>query len=180
MLTLPHLGIIERKDPHVAETFRAILNAINTHGQIAGIDPTGVFPAPKAPTSIKVTSVNGGFDVSIVDAAPQRGVYYFVEFDASPNFIAPRTVPLLTVRNQYLPLGAATYYFRAYSQFRGSNPSPYTIFGTPPTAVIGGGAGTPALQATQGTGAGSVAGNSPTLSTGGGFGPIRGTTRPNL
>lgn len=187
MLTLKHLGLIEGSKSladvppaYLAETLRTLMNAHNVHGSISGIDPAGgVFPTPNAPTSIKVTSVGGGFDVSVVDAAPQRGVYYFVEYDASPNFIAPRAVPMLTTRNVYLPLGTATYFFRAYAQYRGSNPSPYTVFGIPPTGVAGGAAGTPALQPTQGTGAGSVAGNNPNMSTGGGFGPIGGQRRPS-
>lgn len=171
MLTLKHLGRLEMQDPYLGETLRSLQDAINLHGQIAGIDPTGTFPAPNAPASISVTSAAGGFDISIFDSNPQRGVNYFVEFDASASFPAPRTVPLHVTRNVYLPLGAATYFFRAYSSFPGSNRSAYTNFGLP-TGVTGGAAGTPTLQPSQGTGAGNSGGASANPPTGGGFGPV--------
>lgn len=174
MLTLPHLGDLERENWKVAETFRSVMNAINLHGSIVGVDPSGeVFPTPPAPSQIQVTSVAGGFDISIVDANPQRGLVYYVEFDTTAGFLAPRTVPLHTTRNVYLPLGAATYFFRCYSQFQGSNRSPYTVLGGgTPQSVVGGAAGTPVLNATQGTGSSGPTGASPQPPVGGGFGPL--------
>lgn len=174
MLTLPHLGYIKDKDPLFGETIEALMKAINQHGTIVGVDPTGTFPRPTAPTQIQVTSVAGGVDIAIVDANPQRGVLYFVDFDTVAGFTNnPRTVPLNTTRNVYLPIGAQAFFYRAYKQFQGSNPSPYTVFGgSTPQSVMGGAAGTPALGPTQGTGAGSVAGASPQPPVGGGFGPV--------
>jgi hypothetical protein len=173
MVTLPHLGDIEAKDPLLGETLRALMNAHNQHGIIAGIDPAGKFPAPAAPAAISVTQVAGGFDVAITDANPQRAVNYFVEFDTTAGFLAPRTVPLHSTRNVYLPLGAATYFWRVYAQFLGSDPSGFTVFGgATPQSVTGGGAGTPILQPTQGTGAGQSAGVNPFPPAGVGFGRL--------
>ena len=173
MLTLPHLGKIETKSWEIAESLRAMMNAINNHARIVGVDPTGTYPAPTALSSIAVTSVAGGFDVALTDANPQRGVHYFVEFDTMPNFPAPRTVPLLSTRNVYLPLVTGTYYFRAYAQFIGSNPSAYTVFGgATPQSVAGGAAGTPVLGATQGTGSTGPTGASPNPPVGSGFGTL--------
>ena len=173
MLTLPHLGRIESQDPYLGETLRSIMSAINLQGSLTGVDPTGSFPAPDAPNQIQVSSVAGGFDVAIVDNNPQRGENYFVDYSASPSFSNARTVPLGTTRNVYLPLGTNTFYFRAYSQFQGSEISPYAIYGgATPQSVTGGAAGTPALAPSQGTGAGSMTGGSPNPPVGGGFGPV--------
>lgn len=174
MLKLKNLGYIETKfDPRVAETLRQIESAINLHGTIAGIDPTGVFKTPPAPSQLLVVAVAGGFDISIIDADPQRGVYYFLDFATLASFKGARTVPLVTVRNVYLPLVQGTYFFRAYSQFRGSDPSPYAYFGgTVPASVTGGAAGTPVLGGSQGTGARGPKGGSPNPPVGSGFGPI--------
>ncbi len=179
MLRLPHLGRIETKDPYLAETLRSIQNAINQHGKVAGIDPAGVFPTPSAPTGITVTAANGWFDISVQDSNPQRGLNYFVDYDTSPSFPAPRTIPLGPTRNDYKQLGNQTLYWRAHSQFQGSDPSPYTVLGgATPTPVVGGGASGPAPAPSQGTGAASVAGASPQPPVGGGFGPLTTPTTP--
>lgn len=174
MLTLKHLGKLESQDPYLGETLRQIRDAINQHGVTAGIDPTGVFPTPTAPSTILVTQVAGGFDVSITDADPQRGLSYFLDFDTAASFPAPRTIPLHPTRNVYIPLGAGTYFFRCYAQYAGSHPSAYTVFGgtATPQSVTGGAAGTPVLQPTQGTGAGTSAGGSSFPPSGAGFGPL--------
>lgn len=173
MLTLPHLGRIETQDAYLAETLRSIQNAINLQGQTTGVDPTGAYPSPDAPNSLTVLSVAGGFDIGIVDNNPQRGENYFVDYSASSSFSDARTVPLGPTRNVYLPLGANTFYFRAYSSFQGSGISPYCVYGgATPQSVTGGSAGTPTLGPTQGTGAGSATGGSPNPPVGGGFGPV--------
>ena len=173
MLTLKHLGYIKGKDALLGETIEQLRNAINQHGVTVGVDPTGVFPKPVAPSQIIVTQVAGGFDVSIVDANPQRGLVYYVESDTTAAFLAPRTVALHTTRNVYLPYGAATYFWRCYSQFQGSDPSGYTVLGgATPQSVTGGAAGTPTLNATQGTGANTSAGGSSFPPAGAGFGPL--------
>jgi hypothetical protein len=174
MLTLKHLGDIERKDPLLGQTLRKILQAVNLHGQTAGIDPTGAFPAPAAPTSLSVTAANGFFDAVISDSNPQRGVEYFLDWSTDPGFPAARTIPMGPTRTEYKQLGSQTLYFRCYSQYPGSNPSPYTYFGTQanPTAVVGGGAAGPVPAPSTGTGAGDSAGANPFPPVGVGRGRI--------
>lgn len=173
MLTLPHLNYHQQRDPRLGETLKAIQTAINGMGTKAGIDPVGAFPPPTAPAQINVTATNGWFDVTLLDPDPQRGVQYFVESDTNPSFPAPRTYPLGTSRTFYHQLGNQTLYWRGYSQYPGSDPSGYVIFGgANPVAVTGGGASGPPPQPTQGTGAGPSAGSNPNPPTGVGYGRI--------
>jgi hypothetical protein len=52
-----------------------------------------------------------------------------------------------------LSIGNQTLYWRAYSQYLGSEPSAPVTFGTPATAVTGGGAAAgPQLQSSSGSG----------------------------
>jgi hypothetical protein len=173
MLVLPHLGRIEGQDPYVAETFRAILTAVNGHAKISGVDPVGRFPAPAAPSQIAVAAANGFFDVVVTDANPLRGVEYWLEWDQSPNFPAPRQIHLVGARNWYGQLGNLTLYWRAAAQFFGSNLSAWTVYGgATPIAVVGGGAAGPAPMASSGSGAGPGIGSNPFPPVGVGRGPI--------
>jgi hypothetical protein len=171
MLTLPNLNYHTQQDARLGETLKQIQAAINQLGGKAGIDPVGVYPAPVAPAQMTVTASNGWFNVTILDPNPVRGVQYFVEWDTDPAF--PQAYPhsLGPGRTLYQSLGNQTLYWRCYSQYPGSNPSPFTVFGNPPTAVVGGGATTgPAPQPSQGTGSGQSAGKDPFPVTGVGFG----------
>lgn len=176
MLTLPHLGIIERNDPRLGETIRSIQNAINQHGTVSGVDPTAVYPTPDAPSSLSVTAANGFFDAVITDANPVRGVEYWLEWSTEASFstATTRQIHLVASRNWYGQLGNMTLYWRCFSQFPGSNPSGFTYFGTSakPTAVVGGGAAGPAPQASSGSGAGTTRGTTPFPPVGVGRGPL--------
>jgi hypothetical protein len=55
-------------------------------------------------------------------------------------------------RNLYTQLGNQTLYWRAYSQYIGSMPSAPVSFGSPPTAVVGGGTAGPAPLPSTGSG----------------------------
>lgn len=179
MLTLKHLGKIEAQDPYLGETLRSMQTAINLHGTIAGVDPSGgAFPAPDPPNAISVVSVPTGLDVSITDNNPQRGEIYFVDYAPTASFAGARTEQLGASRNVILPVGATTWFVRCYSSLQGSEISGYTVFGgANPQSVLGGAGNAP--QASQGTGAGSMTGASPNPPTGGGLGPVTtGTNSP--
>ena len=154
MLTVAQLAPLKDRDPYLYETLTRIVSAVNATSQRAGVDPSVPAPAPSPIASISVQAANGWFDVSIADPSDARpGLFYFAESDVTPAFSAPRVYFLGASRNLYVQLGNQTLYWRAYSQYIGSLPSTPVAFGTPPTAVIGGGASGPAPQPSQGSGA---------------------------
>lgn len=173
MLTLKHLGLIQQKDTYLGATLKSIQDAINYHGQVGGIDPTGQYPTPRAPSGLSVQASNGFFDVVITDGNPVRGVEYWLEWDTVSSFPAPRQIHLVAARNWYGNLGNQTLYWRAASQFPGSNLSDWVVYGgANPIAVVGGGSAGPAPMATSGSGAGQGRGVNPFPPVGVGRGPI--------
>jgi hypothetical protein len=79
-------------------------------------------------------------------------LFYFAESDATPGFTTPRVYFLGSSRNLYVQLGNQTLYWRAYSQYVGSSPSAPVTFGTPATAVTGGGSSGPTPLPSGGSG----------------------------
>ena len=138
MLTLKHLGRIESKDPYLGETLRAIQDAINQGHATVGVDPVGKYPAPKALTALAVSAAKGVFSITITDNAnAHANLIYYAQADTQPSFATARTYSLGTSLNLDLNLGSQVLYWRAYARYPGSDPSPYTTFGSP-TAVAGG------------------------------------------
>ncbi len=156
MLTVAQLAPLKNRDPYLYETLVKIVAAVNAASQSAGVDPATPSPAPSVIASVKVQASNGWFDLAITDtAASQPGLFYFAESDTTSAFAAPRVYFLGASRNLYVQLGNQTLYWRAYSQYVGSLPSTLVAFGTPPTAVIGGGAAGPSPLPSSGSGASS-------------------------
>jgi hypothetical protein len=116
--------------------------------------------APPAIDSLTVTGQNGHFNVAIRDNGQfNRGIRYYVEHDTDPAFSNPHIVHLGDTRNANLFLGNQTLYFRAYSAYASSPPSPPAYHGssTAPRPVQGGGSiGGPARLASQGSGTGAA------------------------
>ena len=154
MLTVAQLAPLKDRDPYLYETLTRIVSAVNATSQRAGVDPSAPAPAPPPIASINVQAANGWFDIAIADPSDARpGLFYFAESDVTPAFSAPRVYFLGASRNLYVQLGNQTLYWRAYSQYIGSLASTPIAFGSPPTAVAGGGATGPAPQPSQGSGA---------------------------
>ena len=154
MLTVSQLAPIKDRDPYLYETLTKIVASVNATSQAAGVDPATPAPAPTAVASINVQASNGWFDVSITDPSDARpGLFYFAESDTTPSFSAPRVYFLGASRNLYVQLGNQTLYWRGFSQYIGSMPSTPRTFGSPPTAVVGGGASGPTPQPSTGSGA---------------------------
>jgi hypothetical protein len=172
-LQLPELDGITAKDQVLGTAIQKIVTAHNALASALGTSSSGVFPAPAQIAQLAVTSNTAGlFNIAITDNSilSQKipvPIQYFVEYSTDPNFANPPAivVPLGPSRNKEdLFLGNRTLYFRANSQYFGSNPSPYTVHGgATPVAVVGGGAAA-AGQPPQGSGS-----NPPGL-PGGGFG----------
>ena len=154
MLKIGQLAQIKGESPYVYEALVQLVNAVNALGRATGVDPAGVIAAPAPIGSLSVAAADGIFDLAITDSsAVHRGIFYFAESDTTPAFSAPRVYFLGSSRNLRVALGNQTLYWRAYSQYLGSEPSAPVAFGTPPTAVSGGGAAAgPAWQASQGSG----------------------------
>ena len=153
MLTVQQLAKIKSSDPYLYESLRQIVAAVNALGRATGVDPAGSIESPAPIGSLTVAAADGIFDLTITDNSPvHRGIFYFAESDTSSSFIAPRVHFLGCSRNARLALGNLTLYWRAYSQYLGSLPSPPVTFGAPPAAVVGGGSSGPALAPSSGSG----------------------------
>jgi hypothetical protein len=153
MLTISQLAPIKARDPYLYETLTKIVSSVNATSQAAGVDPATPAPAPSSVASINVQASNGWFDLSINDPSDSRpGLFYFAESDTTPAFSSPRVYFMGASRNLYLQLGNQTLYWRAYSQYIGSQPSSPITFGSPPTAVVGGGSSGPAPLPSTGSG----------------------------
>jgi hypothetical protein len=153
MLTVAQLAPLKDRDPYLYETLVKIVAAVNATGQRAGVDPSTPAPAPPPIASVAVQAANGWYDIAINDPSNARpGLFYFAESDTTPAFRAPRVYFLGASRNIYVQLGNQTLYWRAYSQYIGSLPSVPVTYGTPPTAVVGGGASGPTPQPSTGSG----------------------------
>jgi len=154
MLKIGQLAQIKGDSPYVYEALTQIVNAVNSLGRATGVDPSGTIAAPVTIGSLNLIAADGIFDLAITDnSSVHRGIFYFAESDTTPAFSHPRVYFLGSSRNLRVALGNQTLYWRAYSQYLGSEPSRPVTFGTPPTAVTGGGTATgPQLQASTGSG----------------------------
>ena len=154
MLTVAQLAPLKDRDPYLYETLVKIVSALNATSQRAGVDPSTPTPAPSSIASLTVHASNGWFDLAIADPANSRpGLFYFAESDVAPGFNSPRVHFMGSSRNLYVQLGNQTLFWRAYSQYIGSQPSAPVTFGNPPAAVAGGGVSGPAPLPSQGSGA---------------------------
>jgi hypothetical protein len=154
MLSISQLAPIKARDPYLHEALVQIVSAVNAVGQKAGLDPRAPLPAPPPIGSLQVQAANGWFDLVITDNSDAKpGLFYFAESDTTPAFAQPRVYFLGASRNLYVQLGNQTLYWRAYSQYIGSSTSTPVNFGTPPTAVAGGGSSGPTPFPSAGSGA---------------------------
>lgn len=157
MLKIGQLAQIKSESPYVYEALTQIVSAVNSLSRATGVDPAGSISPPAPVASLSVVAADGIFDLAITDhSAVNRGIYYFAESDTTPAFAAPYVHFLGSSRNLRVALGNQILYWRAYSQYLGSEPSEPVTFGTPPAPVSGGGtAAGPQLQTAQGSGTAS-------------------------
>lgn len=153
------------------EAILSVATAVNIHAVQTNGDPTGNPQPPSQISALSVLSADGIFDFQIQDNSPvNRGVFYHIEGSLDPSFTNSFAIYSGPGRNFRTNLGNQTYYFRAFSQYLTSDPSPAFYFGSGalPTPVVGGGSFTgPTPQPSAGSG------TSPTTGQGGkpqGFG----------
>ena len=155
MLKIGQIAQIKSESPYTYEALTQIVNGVNSVGRATGVDPSGPIASADAhPAAWSVEAADGIYDVAIADnSAVNRGIFYFAESDTTPAFAQPYVHFMGSSRNLRISMGNQTLYWRAYSQYLGSEPSEPVTFGTPATAVTGGGTATgPALQASNGSG----------------------------
>jgi hypothetical protein len=175
MLKIGQLARIKSESPYTYEALTQIVNAVNSLGRATGVDPSGTIDPPAPIGRLSVTAADGIFDLAITDnSSVHRGIFYFAESDTTPAFSQPRVHFMGSSRNLRVALGNQTLYWRAYSQYLGSDPSAPVTFGSPATPVTGGGAAAgPPLQPSQGSG------TAPGTEGGSGFGQTtQSTTGP--
>ena len=103
--------------------------------------------------------------VQIQDNAPiQKGIRYFTEVATDPSFTRPLVIDHGASRTRHpitLPTkddsgSTVKYYFRSYSQYPGSDPSPPQVYGgASPTAVTMAGSTQMTLLPSMGSGTGA-------------------------
>ena len=136
MLKIGQLAQIKSDSPYVYEALTQLVNGVNAVGRATGVDPSGAIAAPSPIGSLNVTAADGIFDLAITDnSTVNRGIFYFAESDTTPAFSQPYVHFLGSSRNLRISIGNQTLYWRAYSQYLGSETSQPVAFGTPPTAV---------------------------------------------
>jgi hypothetical protein len=154
MLKISQLAQIKSESTYIYEAMTQVAGGVNAVGLVTGVDPSGTIDPPATIGSLNVLAADGIFDLAITDnSAVRRGIFYFAESDTTPSFGQPYVHFLGSSRNLRIAMGNQTLYWRAYSQYLGSDPSAPVTFGTPATAVAGGGtAAGPALQTSMGSG----------------------------
>ncbi len=164
---------IEQQNPKLGIFLRStVLNGINTVAKHASVAPSGDMQPPSAPGGINVKVAGEMAHVTINDDNEiQRNVEYQVEYADNPSFSGAHVEHLGSSRGRVLNLPTFpdpnpddpsppphNWYFRTYSQYPGSNPSPITTYGAEnPTPVNM--AGTTALTLQPSTGSGTALGN---------------------
>jgi len=146
--------------------------AINQIGKGSGVHPLGESSPPPPIQQLNVKVSGEMAHAVITDNNPiTRNVHYFLEYANEPSFLQPHVEHLGTSRTRILSLpsnmdgtpdpttgitspGAPQqWYFRAFSQYPGSKPSPHQYFGgTTPTPVTMQGATNLTLLPSTGSG----------------------------
>lgn len=143
------------EDPNLKLAFDDLASQIVALGNQVNVTPQGTTPPPIGISAISVAAADGIFDVALQDNNPvNRGIEYFLEYSLTADFAQPLVIHLGTSRNWRGHFGNQTLYWRAYSQYPTSAPSPILPYGgvTSPIAVVGGGNPGPTLHASTGSG----------------------------
>lgn len=161
---------IKNENPFLGNYLESMFDSINVALGHMGIDIKGKKQPPPPIAGLNVASGSDHVHVTINDSSTvAKNVQYFVEWSANdPTFAQPHVEDLGASRGKVLPLpakngsgGTQTYYFRAYSQYAGSDPqAKKAYFGSSgaPTAVTLTGSSTLNLLPSQGSGTGRADG----------------------
>lgn len=156
---------LRSRDPHLGLLLEQIIDGVNGIGNHAGIDPLGKTEPPAPLQGINIAAGDSHVHVALTDHSPVRkNVQYFIEWSKDPSFATRHVEHLGASRERVLALPAKDgsgnpqqYYFRAYSQYLGSDPqSEHAVYGGKytPTAVTLSGASQLDLLSPTGSGTG--------------------------
>src|SRR5689334_20859267 len=158
-------AIQNETDPVKRSAYFDIQDAINKLSDHLAADPVGITSPPPTIQGVNVKIVGETVHATIADNNPlNKGVHYFLETDTDPSFPRPLVNHFGTSRSPapfQLPSlddnnVQQTYYFRAYSQYPGSDPSPKVVLGgSTPTGLQP--TGTTAMTLLPSTGSGTAA-----------------------
>lgn len=138
---------IRNRDPHLGMLLEQFFDQVGTSLQHIGVTPQGKAAPPPPIAGINVVAGSDHVHVTLTDSSQvKKNVQYIVEWsDNDPSFANPHVEHLGASRGRVLALAAKNslgaqhqYYFRAYSQYLGSDPQTKQIyFGAKgaPTAV---------------------------------------------
>ena len=126
-----------QQNPSLGNLLRRMVGAINNMANSAGVSATGKAAAPPNIGALNVKASGEIVHLTISDTSPiQKPIEYFIEHSTEPNFTNPYVVHLVSSRNAFLNLPSKTdggasqkWYFRAYSQQLGSDPSTPVYYG---------------------------------------------------
>jgi hypothetical protein len=184
--SVQYLREIKNRDPKLGLFLENLHDSLNTSLNHLGMSATGLHQPPDPIAALNVAAGSDHVHVTLTDASEvKKAAHYFVEYSVNdPTFAQPHVEHLGASRGRVLALpakdglGAAqTYYFRAYSQYPGSDPqSKHIYFGTrgAPTAVMLTGSSQLTLLPSTGSGTGRADGTE----GGSGFGSV--LTRPSI
>jgi hypothetical protein len=161
---------IKNKDPVLGNLLESWFDAINTTLNHLGADTKGKNDPPPPIAGINVAAGSDHVHVTLNDSQPMnKNIQYFVEYSVNdPSFAQPHQEHLGASRGRVLALPAkdgngavVNYYFRAYSQYLGSDPqTKHIYYGArfAPTAVTLTGSSQLTLLQSQGSGTGRADG----------------------
>lgn len=162
---------IKNRDPHLGTLLENWFDAVNVALHHVGIDMKGKLQPPPPIASLNVAAGSDHVHVTINDPSViNKNVQYMIEYSVGdPSFATPHVEDLGASRGRIIALPAKTgagatqtYYFRAYSQYAGSDPqTKKAYFGSAgaPTAVTLTGTSTLNLLPSQGSGTGRADGS---------------------
>lgn len=153
---------------YLAQAFRKLSSGLTNLGTNLAADATQTLPPPSAPQSVTVKSNGNGLVHAVINDQNElrRGIHYFMEYSTEPSFLQPHVVHLGTSRSMnpiQLPAmdddgNPQKFYFRAYSQLPGSQPSKHIKFGGDTAAPVDPG-GSQQMTLVPSTGSGTAPAN---------------------
>lgn len=140
--------------PRLYEAISDMAKATDTLAQQTNSNLSGNPAPPPRIQAVTVTPTETGAHVSITHEGEfYRGIEYHAEYSASPNFTNPFPVHMGPAREQDVPVGSKTLYWRAFAQYPTGSPTSAVYHGGTSPAAVTGGKSFP-LGTSQGSGTG--------------------------